>query len=847
MKKSFWFTLKRWGEIGTYAIVGVVALQFWANFVPEAFRQLLAREDAFWATTLTGALALIYLNWLAGFRFEHVRTVLRYPSFLLAALIVVIIEDYSHRTGTTISPFLFVPYVGFLTAVYVLTLSLTGLIRLVVEFSFNLKKPSVEFEALDRLSADAIIRWAQREEPLDNPKFDMFQFDSKLERIIEFLRAKERNTVAIVGDYGSGKTTLARFVRERVKEDGTQAFVFVSVSCWGFENAPAAQQAVLTQIIQSLSEIADCFGIQGMPAEFVEAISGTSDNLKSIFRLVASKDPGAQLDRISPILSALNTKLVVVIEDTERPSLGFDLSSIEGLLNRFRDIPEVAFIILASLDAKIDFARLCEHTELIPDLDPESVIQFLNIVRDFNRNQFQKDIDPVKRESLRDLFMFRRMDRYGFWESNLAFLINTPRKLKATIRRFSDAWKLLHGEVDIDELLIASCLRTCAPGAFSFLMRRNREFRMLRRDSQNKQDGPDVYLLNLQKEWEGLKGQGFDTLAAANLLQVLDSDAQALFDQKAYRNTNSPQEFRSERTTKYRDRILNERLSGKGVSDQEVLLEIVRAKDNGDWVRVVSRAEKSAEFLELCDMFFSFMLGSKLTRGELWRFVRSGFELLREKYGSRANQDLEMFSFLVRWGQKTFEDVSDYYEVMYGAFNACIPTSLELGLDIFHFLIVSHGDSKRIGECGNRGMDLFKKTFVKGRPEILINAFDDSNPGILLKLLKYTDLPNPGAVTDWLKWQWFGPSLYEALKKNFERMAPQITLALGLPLTGDSLPQGFLLNETVLNAIFGDLAKSVMLELARPLVPCAAIIDQPGLDFSLTHIRASEWLNRQNQ
>lgn len=627
--------------MGAYAIVGVVTVLFLENFVPKSFYKVLAREESFWPAILPGVLALTYLNWLARFRFGHVRTTLRYPSFLLAALIVTITEDWSRHTGNEISTFLWLPPVGFLTAIYIFTLFLAGLIRLGARVSPNSKELSAEFESLEQLSGDAIIRWAQREEPLENPKFDMFRFDSKWKRIVEFLRAKERNTVAIVGDYGSGKTTLARFVREKINGNGAQAFLFVSVSCWGFENAPAAQQAVLTQIIQNLSEKVDCFGIQGMPAEFVEAISETSDYLKSIFKFVASKDPDAQLGRISPILSAIQTKLVVVIEDTERPSPNFDLSSIEGLLNRFRDISEISFIILASLDAKIDFARLCEHTELIPDLAPEMVIELLNTVRDFNRGQFQQDIDLAKREPLRDLFMFVRMERYGFWESNLALLINTPRKLKATIRRFSDAWKLLHGEVDIDELLIASCLRTCAPGAFSFLMRRNREFRMLRRDSQDKQNGPDVYLVNLQKEWEELRGQGFDTLAAAKLLQVLDSDAQALFDQKAFRSTNSPQEFRSERTRKYRDRILNERLTGKEVSDQEVIRDIFKAKDNGSWGRVIGRAQESEEFRELCDMFFSFMLGSKLTRRDVWRFVQAGFEFLREEHGSKASQDLE--------------------------------------------------------------------------------------------------------------------------------------------------------------------------------------------------------------
>lgn len=206
-----------------------------------------------------------------------------------------------------------------------------------------------------------------------------------------------------------------------------------------------------------------------------------------------------------------------------------------------------------------------------------------------------------------------------------------------------------------------------------------------------------------------------------------------------------------------------------------------------------------------------------------------------------------MFTFLGQWAQKAFENVGDYYEAMYSIFEGCVPGSLQLGVDSFHFFIVRHGDIKAISEYGNRAMDLLKKTFVKDRPEILINALDESHPDALLKLLKYTDFSNQTAVTNWSKWQWFGPLLYEALKANFEKMAPQVSLAVGLPLVGDNLPQGFLLNEAVLRGIFGDLAKVVMVELAKPLVPNAFIADQQGLDFSLTHARALEWLNRQNQ
>jgi hypothetical protein len=53
---------------------------------------------------------------------------------------------------------------------------------------------------------------------------------------------------------------------------------------------------------------------------------------------------------------------------------------------------------------------------------------------------------------------------------NIPKLLKTPRSLKATLRRTVKTWDILHGEIDLNDLIILNVLRYGAPEALDFLM-----------------------------------------------------------------------------------------------------------------------------------------------------------------------------------------------------------------------------------------------------------------------------------------------------------------------------------------------------------------------------------------
>ena len=696
-------------------------------------------------------------------------------------------------------------------------------------------------------SAIEFIKWAESEDPIESSHNDLLGCGHRVDRLLRFLAKARRNTIAIQGRYGSGKTSLTNLVAEKARSTGLKNVLFVWVSCWGFNDSAAAQQAVLAQIIEMLSDRVDCFAIKRMPSRFVEALSGTSDYLNSVFHLVAPRDPDAQLRQLSPILCALNARLVVVVGDTERSSTQFDVESIEGLLNRFRDIPEISFVITAGPDARIDFVRLCEHTEMIPDLDAEVVSTILDAVRFHCREKFQNDIDLVERKPFYASPPWMGADKYGMWEFQMATLVNTPRKLKATARRFSGAWDVLHGEVDIDELLIASCLRVCAPSAFGFLMRRYNEFGTIEKKKNGSEHPPSPVITRLKDEWSNLKDYGFDLPAAGKLLQMfLSPEAQVVFGEPQYRRTNLVQEFRSQ--TRYRQRIFNEVLSGDELLDQQILRELFHAARDNELHKIGRRIEESAEFRHIFDHFLRYMLGDKLKKEEFRIIIKGVFATIRDKYGSKANEGCEAYFETIHWVQLCFKELNEYYEAAFELVQDSIPGSLHLAVHIYHDLILRGAAASTLDEYGGRVMQLLKKAFSTNGSDILDRALDESLPDTLHKLIGFNLSPDKRSKPDWKEWGWFGPVLLGGLKLNHQKFTPQIALLLGATFTGDGVPVDFLVNEAVLDGIFGKDAEVVMAELTKPFAINEAgkrfQKEVHGVDFSLVNLRAQKWLEK---
>jgi hypothetical protein len=94
----------------------------------------------------------------------------------------------------------------------------------------------------------------------------------------------------------------------------------------------------------------------------------------------------------------------------------------------------------------------------------------LSQLRDQCLEQFsQTDVDTGSRQERRQFDTEVALGWFRPLTESIVTLVNTPRLLKLVVRRVHTAWNSLHGEIDIDDLIVLTVLRYGAPEAVDFL------------------------------------------------------------------------------------------------------------------------------------------------------------------------------------------------------------------------------------------------------------------------------------------------------------------------------------------------------------------------------------------
>lgn len=323
------------------------------------------------------------------------------------------------------------------------------------------------------------------------------------DRIVTSVKSPERAaTTAVVGELGSGKTTLGRLVSEQLIMRGTAApqVTLAEISVWGFETPEAAVRGIVNRLLRMIDERASTLGLRGIPGAYVriiEAGGGVWSRMAAIFR--DGSGPSDVLQRIDDVLAAIDVHVVLWVEDLERfagtandgssdapQSEQGQLSAIRALLFLLDQLEHVSVIAATtSLYTRFDLEKIARYVEPLPTLLPTQVWDVLEVFREGclrgAGTEFIDAADQRLREeltrppsslpgmSVRDDWCETATPNTPSIQAAMARLLHTPRKLKQALRRCSTAWQQLCGEIDFDDLLVISILRESEPDAFALL------------------------------------------------------------------------------------------------------------------------------------------------------------------------------------------------------------------------------------------------------------------------------------------------------------------------------------------------------------------------------------------
>lgn len=319
--------------------------------------------------------------------------------------------------------------------------------------------------------------WLGSESPVTKLEDDRFQHKGLVLRLADLVGNNKCRSFGLTGPHGSGKSSVIRMVKTVLDARVNSPF-FVFFRRWGGRGEDLTK-CILDSIVEALNaEGVEVVSLLSWPSEYARNVVGESSVWSRFIGCCLREQQTSRniLARLDPVLSAIDKKIVVVIEDVDRGESGDGMDMLCQLLSDFAAVENVSFFFLKSDETKacFDFHRLCEHTEMMPQLNFETIAakidDFLKTCESISGSKlvFFKERNDIRRVAV-ERCLGESIHGGNVFPDAICLLAQTPRVLKHALRRGWLMWRNLTGEIDLLELVVYVLLREGCPVGFQFL------------------------------------------------------------------------------------------------------------------------------------------------------------------------------------------------------------------------------------------------------------------------------------------------------------------------------------------------------------------------------------------
>jgi len=667
-----------------------------------------------------------------------------------------------------------------------------GSVLIVVLCEYLTSSPELPTDAtatitsVDELTSDWKIleEWLRSDQPANNDLLGNLRIAQQL---AEYLMI-QGGTIGLIGPFGGGKTTVIAWIEkevDRIRRSDQPEIWFAKESCWGFEDSGSAVRQILSRTTEVVGRHADCFMLRSLPESYRKTFSAGGDWLRTLADLVVgSTDPIEQFNHLSEVLESVNARLVLVIEDLDRTtSTRFDRQEVLALLQRLRVPSKRISFILATAQtsaANIDFAKLCDRMEILPDFGADRVASLIEAVRSRCQNEFPLvgvigDENPWSHTRTA---LLSRFDMVTLPDA-AARLLRTPRALKHALRRTYQAWQVLYGEIDLDHLLALNVLRHGAPEAFDFLLRHWGQLHDDPRTWQSGQEHLGAIQRRLTEEWNLVTRQaGWDVRAGMAMLTfLLPSAGEYLGEQRGI----DQRRLQGICDHRYWLRGINEEIDSSEARDQTVLQDIAnwRASPNANSPLIVGLCA-SDDYVSVWERFArgSFSSDAALPLVLADQLI----ERFRTPYGARihvANGRVDPASAFIaiwRYANRNLQRGEEAHNWLERQVRLAMPMSLALVNDLYYYWASAQYGIIRpevrayirrvIFEVARGELRTGEDLLRVSHPEFAYGIYQlVFPPDSEEEVSEYRGLPH---------WEWLGRIMIEALRTNPARLARDI-------------------------------------------------------------------------
>ncbi|NPU85907.1 MAG: hypothetical protein HPY65_15635 [Syntrophaceae bacterium] len=671
----------------------------------------------------------------------------------------------------------------------------------------------------------AFIRWINKETPINTSTEDIFGLSVFAKRISRMLQDNNLKTIAIVGSYGCGKSSIINMVEEDLRSQSSdinyfnkENIMFCNVRGWGLQRN-AAIEHILQSVLVEMSTKVDCLGLSYIPTDYRHALSNTGYSwLRSIAILSnQAKEPLEILRKMDLVLTCIGMRVVIFLEDLDRNVMSSNyIEQITSLLDNLKDLDNISFVLAISQSSikNNSLFRVCEHIEFIPALARNEVLDCIKYFRNICIDDYiESDIDCRRRE-MRDQHLGIKKTHREYQHSSLfgevnspvivvSKLLNNPRMLKTTLRHSLQSWQSLHGEIDFDDLFVTRVIYTIAPEAFSFINQNIGLLRSFNTDSTSeftrKRQGENREVLD--KEWEKIQCD-WNKIMLKHLIIYLFPG----WNEDDFYQDNVPQGVLQSDPTDYWVRLNREEVAMDELRDQTILHAVQSWKENKS--TIIYQNLNLSEAIFNIDGFARKIehFGNLLDGGNIRELASEVFENIRNSKNSNFDVD-SYLGFFELWRLSLDNPSKNHYEWILVEIEKALPISLRLANSLYYYW--SKGSRtdiditnihislrKRFVEAARKCYESDLNVFIKALDEVYIYS-------IYHLMIFFSQTKYGGSGFNASEWDWLVNTILESAKINSRIIIPQL-----VPLICDELNTGrgeltYSINEKRLQDLFG--------------------------------------------
>lgn len=675
---------------------------------------------------------------------------------------------------------------------------------------------TITLQDIENAPWDEIEAWLRSDEPAS---YDFLDNQSVADRISRLI-ARGTRSIGIVGPFGAGKTSLVRWITDRLgnRTDSERRYFVCHHSCWGFETSASAIHDILGSAVSKLSKVIDTFQVDSLPESYRQTFSAGGDWVEIVSNLILrNPDPMEQFERLSELLEDIGGRMVFVVEDLDRnETRHFEIQEVLAFLERLKPFSNLSFVLTGGLSTshRIDYAKLCDHIEYLRTVEPQ---HSSGLIRRVSARCLDSSVFPHVRladpngsyewSPLSGMLM-RDYEELSLPQA-VASLLNTPRSLRHALGRTFAAWQTLHGEIDFNHLLGVNILRFGAPESFQFLIRR---WERLHSPPNSRpsfgQERVDHIRQAIVDDWnETIQNVEWNPTAVLQVMEfILPATEYWLVDSlRSGHSANAQQAVSQER---YWIRAVNESIDEGDVRDQEAI------RDTRAWLDAPGVGTELVTKLTSLPRYsdaWEHVAGNVLTnwRDQILCLCENVVSRILREQGSSACHDSQGFVHAWRFASRRVSHQPQNRSWLQDRISEAAPISIEMVNALWHYYgnpgpysILRRED----GESVRQYVIDTLRAILTDSPSLIARL--SPNASATLYQLVF-DPGNEGEqiLVDVHSWSWLGPLILDSLRCRNLLAAANCGVLLGARVSGR---EQMTVDVEVLNEFFGDAASEVI-------------------------------------